>query len=255
MEDINLHFTGDIHAVGAAHNLLAAMIDASLLHGNPLEMDPSSVTWRRVLDVNDRVLRYDGETGAFIDLFAMTGSDPFGLLFTPAGDLDAAIFNDDKVSRFDGATGAFIDDFVAAGSGGLSQPVGLVFGSDRNLYVSDQNVDQVLRFRGTNGAFLNAFVAAGSGGLNGVFDIAFGPDGNLYAASCNTNQVLRFSGTTGAFIDAFVTAGSGGLTCPTSLLFRERRVGAPAANSVGLVLLVASLAAAGALLLRHRGMR
>lgn len=57
MEDINLHFTGDIHAVGAAHNLLAAMIDASLLHGNPLEMDPSSVTWRRVLDVNDRVLR------------------------------------------------------------------------------------------------------------------------------------------------------------------------------------------------------
>ena len=57
MEDINLHFTGDIHAVGAAHNLLAAILDASLLHGNPLEMDPSSVSWRRVLDVNDRVLR------------------------------------------------------------------------------------------------------------------------------------------------------------------------------------------------------
>ncbi len=57
MEDINLHFTGDIHAVGAAHNLLAAMLDASLMHGNPLEMDPASVTWRRVIDVNDRVLR------------------------------------------------------------------------------------------------------------------------------------------------------------------------------------------------------
>jgi formate--tetrahydrofolate ligase len=57
MEDINLHFTGDIHAVGAAHNLLAAMIDASLFHGNPLGIDPSSVTWRRVLDVNDRALR------------------------------------------------------------------------------------------------------------------------------------------------------------------------------------------------------
>ncbi|MCE2404269.1 MAG: formate--tetrahydrofolate ligase [Dehalococcoidia bacterium] len=57
MEDINLHFTGDIHAVGAAHNLLAAILDASLMHGNPLEMDPASVTWRRVIDVNDRVLR------------------------------------------------------------------------------------------------------------------------------------------------------------------------------------------------------
>ena len=57
MEEINLHFTGDIHAVGAAHNLLAAMVDASLLHGNPLEIDPISVSWPRVLDVNDRVLR------------------------------------------------------------------------------------------------------------------------------------------------------------------------------------------------------
>ena len=57
MEDINLHLTGDIHAVGAAHNLLAAMIDASLLHGNPLKIDPFSVSWPRVLDVNDRALR------------------------------------------------------------------------------------------------------------------------------------------------------------------------------------------------------
>ena len=57
MEDINLHFTGDIHAVGAAHNLLAAMIDASLLHGNSLGIDALSVRWPRVLDVNDRALR------------------------------------------------------------------------------------------------------------------------------------------------------------------------------------------------------
>ena len=57
MEEINLHFTGDIHAVGAAHNLLAAMIDASILHGNTLEIDPLFVNWSRVLDVNDRALR------------------------------------------------------------------------------------------------------------------------------------------------------------------------------------------------------
>lgn len=57
MEDLNLHFTGDIHAVGQAHNLLAAMIDASILHSNPLRIDPLTVSWMRVLDVNDRALR------------------------------------------------------------------------------------------------------------------------------------------------------------------------------------------------------
>lgn len=57
-EDINLHFTGDFHAVTAAHNLLAALIDNSLQQGNPLGLDPRSVTWRRVLDMNDRALRH-----------------------------------------------------------------------------------------------------------------------------------------------------------------------------------------------------
>jgi formate--tetrahydrofolate ligase len=57
MEDLNLHFTGDIHAVGAATNLLAAMVDAHVFHGNALGIDPDRVTWRRALDVNDRSLR------------------------------------------------------------------------------------------------------------------------------------------------------------------------------------------------------
>ena len=57
MEDLNLHFTGDIHAIGAANNLLAAMLDASLLHGNPHRVDPLRVEWRRAVDMNDRVLR------------------------------------------------------------------------------------------------------------------------------------------------------------------------------------------------------
>ncbi len=57
MEDFNLHLTGDIHAVGAAHNLLAAAIDAHILHGNALNIDPFSITWNRVVDVNDRALR------------------------------------------------------------------------------------------------------------------------------------------------------------------------------------------------------
>jgi formate--tetrahydrofolate ligase len=58
MEEINLHFNGDFHAVQAAHNLLAAALDASIYHGNPLAIDPVSVTWPRTLDVNDRELRY-----------------------------------------------------------------------------------------------------------------------------------------------------------------------------------------------------
>ncbi|MGH2723818.1 MAG: formate--tetrahydrofolate ligase [Actinomycetota bacterium] len=57
MEDINLHFTGDFHAIAAAHNLLAAAVDASLHHGNPLSIDPRRVTWPRALDVGDRALR------------------------------------------------------------------------------------------------------------------------------------------------------------------------------------------------------
>ena len=57
MEDLNLHFTGDIHAIGAANNLLAAMLEAHLLHGNELEIDPLSISWRRCVDMNDRALR------------------------------------------------------------------------------------------------------------------------------------------------------------------------------------------------------
>jgi len=57
MEDINLHFTGDIHAVTAAHNLLAAVIDNHLFHGNGHGLDPRRVLWKRVLDMNDRALR------------------------------------------------------------------------------------------------------------------------------------------------------------------------------------------------------
>jgi formate--tetrahydrofolate ligase len=57
MEDLNLHFTGDIHAIGAANNLLAAMLDAHILHGNKLGIDSLSISWRRCLDINDRALR------------------------------------------------------------------------------------------------------------------------------------------------------------------------------------------------------
>ena len=58
MEDINLHFTGDFHAIGAANNLLAAMIDNHIFQGNELNLDPERVVWKRCVDMNDRQLRY-----------------------------------------------------------------------------------------------------------------------------------------------------------------------------------------------------
>ena len=57
MEDINLHFTGDMHAITAANNLIAAMLDNSIQQGNPLHIDPRRVTWKRCMDMNDRQLR------------------------------------------------------------------------------------------------------------------------------------------------------------------------------------------------------
>lgn len=65
MEDINLHFTGDFHAIGIANNLLAALIDNHIHHGNALQIDARNITWKRVVDMNDRQLRYvvDGLQG------------------------------------------------------------------------------------------------------------------------------------------------------------------------------------------------
>ncbi|NCB51428.1 MAG: formate--tetrahydrofolate ligase [Clostridia bacterium] len=58
MEDINLHFTGDLHAIGAANNLLAAMLDNHIFQGNALGIDPKNITWHRCVDMNDRQLRF-----------------------------------------------------------------------------------------------------------------------------------------------------------------------------------------------------
>src|SRR5215470_15302683 len=55
---INLHFNGDFHAIASAHNLLAALVDAHLFHGNDLQLDPAKITWPRTMDMNDRALRH-----------------------------------------------------------------------------------------------------------------------------------------------------------------------------------------------------
>jgi formate--tetrahydrofolate ligase len=81
MEDLNLHFTGDNHAIGAANNLLAAMLEAHILHGNQLGIDPLSITWRRCVDINDRALR---------DIAVGLGGRPNGYVRQTGFDITAA---------------------------------------------------------------------------------------------------------------------------------------------------------------------
>jgi formate--tetrahydrofolate ligase len=87
-EDINLHFTGDFHAIGSAHNLLAAMVDNHLQHGNALGIDSRRVLWRRVMDLNDRALR-----GVLIGLGGVMEGVPreTGFDITPASEVMAAL--------------------------------------------------------------------------------------------------------------------------------------------------------------------
>jgi formate--tetrahydrofolate ligase len=87
-DDINLHFTGDFHAVTSAHNLLAALLDNHIHHGNRLDIDPRRVYWRRVLDVNDRALRHVviGLGGVLQGVPRETGFD-----ITPASEIMATL--------------------------------------------------------------------------------------------------------------------------------------------------------------------
>lgn len=87
-DDINLHFTGDFHAVGSAHNLLAALLDNHIHHDNPLGIDPRRVRWRRVIDLNDRALRHTiiGLGGV---LEGVPREDGFDI--TPASEVMAAL--------------------------------------------------------------------------------------------------------------------------------------------------------------------
>jgi len=108
MEDINLHFTGDMHAIGVANNLLATILEAHILHGNVAGIDPLRVTWRRCMDMNDRALRdivvglggpangYVRQTGfditaasevmGIVARMPSAGGRPTDYLLTPAGE-------------------------------------------------------------------------------------------------------------------------------------------------------------------------
>jgi formate--tetrahydrofolate ligase len=126
MEDLNLHFTGDIHAIGAANNLLAAMIDASILHGNEHKIDALRVGWRRALDMNDRALRqiavglggrpngYPRETG--FDITAASEVMAIMAVSRDLQDLRKRIANITAAYSYDGAKAVTAEDLGAAGA-------------------------------------------------------------------------------------------------------------------------------------------
>jgi formate--tetrahydrofolate ligase len=126
MEDLNLHFTGDIHAIGAANNLLAAMIDASILHGNPHKIDALRVGWRRAVDMNDRALRqilvglggrpngYPRETG--FDITAASEVMAIMAVSRDLHDLRRRIARITAAYSYDGGKPVTAEDLGAAGA-------------------------------------------------------------------------------------------------------------------------------------------
>ena len=125
MEDINLHFNGDSHAVTAAHSLLAAALDASIYNGNPLQIDPVSVTWPRTVDMNDRELRYSviGLGGKAHGIprqneFVITAASEVMAVFALASDLQDLRWRLGRIvvaSTYDGRP-VTADDLRAAGA-------------------------------------------------------------------------------------------------------------------------------------------
>ena len=91
-EKINLHFHGDFHAITSAHNLLAALVDSHMFHGNPLDLDPDGITWPRTLDMNDRALRSITVSVTAPDKKQRDGSNrPSGFLITAASEIMAIL--------------------------------------------------------------------------------------------------------------------------------------------------------------------
>lgn len=153
-----------------------------------------------------QVLRYDGDTGDFVGIFAEGGglTLPDDLAFGPDGNLYVGSVS--NILRFDGQTGDFIDVFASSTQGRH----GLVFGPNGNLFTAFGPSGQpgsmwgVLQFDGETGENLGAFVSLPG---TSIFpsDLDFGPDENLYVVV--DGDVRRFDGQTGDFIDTFVTAG------------------------------------------------
>lgn len=189
-----------------------------------------------------RVMRYSGQSGAFIDTFVAAGT---GALIFPSDLLfrgDTLLVSDTQrgVLRFDANTGAPLGVLIAPGTGGLSSFQQMTLGPSGDLFASDEQGGRVLRYDGDTGAFVGTFVDMGSGGLGRPTGLDFGSDGHLYVADAASLQVLRYDGSTGAFAGV-----AGDLAWPDATLFPKFLVAVPIPEPSTYALMLAGLAAVG----------
>jgi len=150
------------------------------------------------------VLRYNGDTGAFIGKFSSFSGTGYSMTYGPDGNLYVGTSN--NISRYDGPTGAFLNVFVPTTNGTTNpKPLDMAFGPDGNLYVTGAASKPVWRYNGSTGQFIDAFTISTFGSQ--PEGLTFGADGNLYVA--DGFNVDRYNTTTGAFMNHF--AGGGGL--------------------------------------------
>jgi streptogramin lyase len=172
----------------------------------------------------NKILRYDGGSGAYKGVFASGGglSQPTYLTFGPDGDLYVASNRSKQILRFDGTTGAYKTVFASGGE--LNQPLGLAFGPDGDLFATSggepftkpPSHQPVLRFDGKTGAFKGDFSSGRQ--LNFPIGLLFAPDGDLYVSDFGSDEVLRFDGVTGVF-KSVAASDKGRLSGPNQIAF------------------------------------
>ncbi len=187
-------------------------------------------------EINDRVLRFDGDSGAFLGAFILddpatpadeTGGliDPSGIAFGPDGLAYVASFALDSVLRYDARTGAYVDVFVPSGTGQLNGPdAGIAFGTGGDLFVPSYFTNQIKRYARTTGAYLGNF-GVGSGLVRPRM-IAFPGDGFAYVASEANDRIVLLDAATGVFVRNLVIDDTttpvnetGGLNAPSAVAF------------------------------------
>ncbi len=165
-----------------------------------------------IVSQGPRILRFDGQTGEFIDQFADASPHQSGLAqmaFGPDGNLytDLGGPNGRQALRYSGADGSFLG--VAAEGNAIQRVCGIAFGPDGMLYLADQDpfantaYDRILRFNPANSQFVGVFVP--SGNLDDTCPFEFGSDGHIYIADQRTRDIRRFNGDTGAFMGVFAS--------------------------------------------------
>lgn len=168
---------------------------------------------------NDRILRYDGTSGAFIDTFVSANSGGLngpdaGIAFGPDGHLYVPSYFNRQVIRYDGKTGASMGAFVTFGLGGLTNPRSVVFRPDGRMLVAGEGSNQIHEYD-RDGNSLGSFA-----NYNNVAGLAISPiDGNVYATNVNASNARRFNGTDGSGEGVAVTSGAGGLDLAVFLSF------------------------------------